>query len=213
MDMEVSVAIQAVSSVVIAVVALLALRQVNYMRQQLKADHERSRRHHAVKDLRSWTNHLTEGITSARRLVETFDNEQLASVRDGKPLRVPVKYRPIVDVALGISKNCDIPIEGDLYVFDAEHAIVLRNLCIRHLNEFEVTLSAWRHGIADADIIEEQLSYLVNLKKEWRMLEGFRREVTGFEAYPATHEFVNVIEEKVRALEVQNKLKPKEPIA
>jgi cytosine/adenosine deaminase-related metal-dependent hydrolase len=77
---ELSSAIQAAASVVTVIIALLALKQVQLLRMQIKTDHERSRRHRAVEDLNDWNSHLTEGITSARRLVETFSPEQLEAV-------------------------------------------------------------------------------------------------------------------------------------
>lgn len=149
MSPELSSAIQAAASVVTVIIALLALKQVQLLRMQIKTDHERSRRHRAVEDLNDWNSHLTEGITSARRLVETFSPEQLEAVKGGRSFKLPKKYRAIADVALDIPREKALVEDGDAYVMEPEHAIRLRNHCIRHLNAFEITLAAWRHGIAD----------------------------------------------------------------
>lgn len=203
---DLSSAIQAIASVITALIALVALKQVNLLRMQIQTDHERSRRHRAVEDLRDWNNHLTEGITSARRLVETFSDEQLDAVKEGRSLKIPKRFRAIADVALGIPSDKVLPEDGDNYVLDAEHAICLRNHCIRHLNAFEITLAAWRHGIADSHIIEEQLSYLVDLKRGWKMLEKFRSQVVGLDAHPATEEFVKLIFDRKEEVEMEKKL-------
>lgn len=206
MTPDLSSAIQAIASVVTAIIALVALKQVKLLRMQIKTDHERSRRHRAVEDLRDWNNHLTEGITSARRLVETFSDEQLEAVRDGKSIKLPKKYRAIADVALDITREKVLAEDGDFYLLEPEHAIRLRNHCIRHLNAFEITLAAWRHGIADDHIIEEQLSYLVDLKRGWKMLERFRKQVVGLDAHPATEEFVQLIVGQMEAIELEKQL-------
>jgi len=217
---DVSSAIQAIASVVTAIIALVALKQVKLLRMQIKTDHERSRRHRAVEDLRDWNNHLTESITSARRLVEMFSDEQLEAIREGKSIKLHKKYRAIADVALDVPREKVLPEEGDCYLLEPEYAIRLRNLCIRHLNAFEITLAAWRHGIADDHIIEEQLSYLVDLKRGWKMLEKFRKQVVGLDAHPATEEFVQrisglkeAIEHGKRLVEEANKPQGQPPIA
>lgn len=214
MSQEMSATIQAVAAVAAVLVALYALRQLSLLRaqlalagdqvkitsdqlvllrEQIKGDHERSRRHLAIQDLHHWTSHIDESITSARRLCETFDRDQLASVREGKPLRIPKRFRAIADVALETNGKADVVEDGEYLVLPAEYAIRMRNQCIRHLNAFEVTLLGWRHSVSDDHIIEEQLGYLVDLQRDWKMLDGFRRHVTGLDAYPAVEEFVSVI--------------------
>ncbi|MBR7800551.1 hypothetical protein [Undibacterium fentianense] len=206
MTQDISSAIQAVASVVTAIIALVALKQVSLLRTQIKTDHERSRRHRAVEDLRDWNNHLTENITSTRRLVETFSDEQLEALKENKGIKLSKQYRAIADVALGIAPEDVLLEDGDFYLLSPEHAIRLRNHCIRHLNAFEITLAAWRHGIADNHIIEEQLSYLVDLKRGWKMLEKFRKQVVGLDAHPATEMFVQLISEKKGAIELEKQL-------
>lgn len=217
---ELSAAIQAFAAIAGVLVALFALRQIALLRQQVamtgdqikltsdqlalvreqvKGDHERSRRHLAIQDLHHWTSHIDEKITSARRLCETFDKEQLTSLREGKPTRIPNRFRAIADVALDVKGRSDVVDDGDFFVIPAEYAIRMRNQCIRHLNAFEVTLLGWRHSVSDDHIIEEQLGYLVDLQRDWKMLYGFRRWVTGMDAYPAVEEFVNVIQKKREA--------------
>ena len=214
MSQEISSAIQAVAAIAAVLVALYALRQISLLnkqlalaadqvrltsdqlsllREQIKGDHERSRRHLAIQDLHHWTSHISEGITSARRLCETFDREQLTCVKEGKPLRVLKRFRAIADVALDAKGKPDVTEDGEYFVLPAEYAIRMRNLCIRHLNAFEVTLLGWRHSVSDDHIIEEQLGYLVDLQRDWRMLDGFRRWVTGLDAYPAVEEFVSIV--------------------
>lgn len=214
MSQELSAAIQALAAVAAVFVALFALRQISLLRQQvtvaadqvkltsdqlvllreqIKGDHERSRRHLAIQDLHHWTSHITEGITSARRLCETFDKEQLACVKEGKPIRISKRFRAMADVALDAKGKSDVIEDGEHFILPAEYAIRMRNQCIRHLNAFEVTLLGWRHSVSDDHIIEEQLGYLVDLQRDWRMLDGFRRWVTGLDAYPAVEEFVTVV--------------------
>ena len=205
MNQEWSSTVQAVASIVTALVAFVALLQVRLLRRQITSDHERSRRHRAVDDLKDWNNHLTEGITSARRLVETFTDDQLDALKDGRSFKLLKRYRAIADVALDIQRVEALVEDGDAYVMEPEHAIRLRNHCIRHLNAFEITLAAWRHGIADSKVIEEQLSYLVDLQRDWKMLERFRIRVVGLDAHPATEDFVRLISARKEAVELETK--------
>ncbi len=201
MSVDVSSVIQAISSVASTIIAFVALNQINLLRRQIKTDHERSRRHKAIEDLRDWNNHLTEEITSARRLVELFSYEQLMALKNGTNFKLSKSFRAILDIALNIPNDTNLVEEQDNYVIDAEYAIRLRNHCIRHLNSFEITLAAWRHGVADKKIIEEQLCYLVDLKKGWKMLESFRKYVVGLDAHPATEEFVTLISQRLEEVE------------
>lgn len=199
-------------------ISLLALTQIRLVRKQIAADHERSRRHRAVSDLRDWNAHLNETVTSARRLVETLSDEQLECLREGRELWVGAELKAVATVALGSNGAPPPSVSNDRILLSAEHAIRLRNLCIAHLNACEISLVGWRHGIADRQILEEQLNYLVDLKRDWRMLENFRSVVVGDGAYPSVAQFVQVVYK--RKLEVAQQTRdllarasePKRPI-
>lgn len=223
----VSAVVGAVGAMVGGAASLVALSQIRLFRKQMAHDHERSRRDHAINDLSKWNAHLSETVTSARRLVETFSGDQLECLKRGRGFNIPVKHKAMAVVALAadvsqvITSELMTPLlqDDEHVVLSAEHAIRLRNRCIEHLNACEISLLGWRHGAADRQIIEEQMNYLVDLRNGWRMLEDFRTIVVGEGAYPSVAQFVQVIYQRKRdvhdqAVALINRVAdPKRPLA
>lgn len=83
--------------------------------------------------------------------------------------------------------------EGDYIYLNIAEVAEIHYLLISHLNSLEIALLSWRDGIADKEIIEEQLSYVVKNDNEDVEGEFFLvhfRNVIGEKAYPAIHAFI-----------------------
>ena len=65
-----------------------ALAQLDLLKQEITADHERSRRQNAIALLQHWTVQLNRELSSARKLVERLDAAQCRDLFAGKSIKV-----------------------------------------------------------------------------------------------------------------------------
>ena len=57
-------------------------------------------------------------------------------------------------------------------------------------------LSAWHHNVADQEMLEEQLTYLVSSKNNHFLLENFRQAAGDGESYPSIKVFIAYLKNK-----------------
>ena len=158
--------------------------------KQLKSDHDRSRRERAIELIGSWARNMKQGSTAARKLVETFSMEQAKSLFRQEPFDIESKYLNLLNAALeeDIDKG-----KADKICLNESISSELRWVVVSYLNNLEAILAAWRHNVADKNMIEEQFSYLVSQADGHYILEQFRKAAGGIDSYPATDEFVTHI--------------------
>ncbi|MCZ8075742.1 MAG: hypothetical protein O9341_16625, partial [Paucibacter sp.] len=140
-----------------------------------------------------------------RYLVEGFDDQQCAALVSRRPVYLIESDRHAAEEALRPILN-KVPLQvevGQGLRLDIEHIDHLGENCINFLNALEVPLEAWWNHIADREIIERQLDYVVKKavgKRGFTALEGFRNALrskdNGRDKYPATREFVRYLNDR-----------------
>ena len=77
--------------------------QGSLLYQQMKADHERSRREKAVEILFQWSINLKEGNSLARKIVESLNEEQARSLLNQEKICINKKYLDSIKKLLDIN--------------------------------------------------------------------------------------------------------------
>ena len=187
--MEVATWISAVANIFIALGVGLAW-------WSFRGDHERSRREKAIELVSQWAINMNKRGSAARKLVETLDKEKSKSLWKQEPLKIEKKHigllRAALEVEVEAPNGSDIPLEET-------QSSELRWQVVTFLNNLESVLSAWRHNVADKEIISEQFRYLVSPTDGHYILEEFRIAAGGNHTYPAIKEFVDHINEELKS--------------
>jgi hypothetical protein len=171
--------ITAVMTTVIAISVFIAWRQ-------LRADHERSRRERAIELILEWAMSLNPKASISRKFVETLNEEQSLSLSKQESFNVEEKYKTLLS---GCLEECEDSFKSESGRITLTHRQItsIRWEVISYLNKLEAILSAWRHNVADKDIIEEQFKYLIRPEDGHELLPNFLKVVGNY--YPAISEF------------------------
>jgi hypothetical protein len=188
---------------ILAVIGIgLALYRVIIMRRTFFSDHDRSRRTKAVDLIQFWSSKLTKQSSIARKLVESFSEEQCKSLAQQKEFQIDINKKDLIKEII-----TDIVIDGNqtsIKLNEAQSSL-LRWEVVNYLNQLESVLAAWRHHVADREIIEEEFKYLYDPRQNHTGVEKFRKAF-GTESYLGIKEF---IEHVTRTEEKKNKKKGK----
>ncbi|HEY6874712.1 MAG TPA: hypothetical protein VI298_18485 [Geobacteraceae bacterium] len=173
-------------------------KQVDLLKSQIIEDHKRSRREMAVNLLLEWSRNLKQHSSAARKLVETLNAEQSRCLLKQETFKIDKKYKDLLYASISCSSECkkDCEFSNDEIVLKQHCISNLRWQIICYLNSLEFILSAWRHNIADREIIEEQFEYLINDKEGHQLVHNFRIACGGPDTYPSLENFANHIKEK-----------------
>ena len=196
-------------------ISALSMWSIYFLYRQIKSEHEKGRREKAAELLLSWTLNVKPEANSAMKIVECFNKEQCVSLNKEETFSVdcilyseietiiPSKRKPDIEEK-DMKARCET-CNGDRKsqcVHDIELTVKqvkkLRYLIISYLNLLESVLVAWKNGIADKDIIEEQFAFLLKPKENKNCLEDFRIACGSEVAYPAIETFCWTLEEKRR---------------
>jgi hypothetical protein len=187
---------------VLTIIALsLALWRVGIMRKTFFSDHDRSRRTKAVDLIQFWSGKITKQSSIARKLVESFNEDQCKSLSDQREFNVDSNKLILVQE---LFPKGNFSSESVIKINDAQSSI-LRWEIVTYLNHLESVLAAWRHNVADQDIIEEQFRYLYDPKKNHTVVEKFRT-AENIDNHPGIRDFINHLKKK------GNKATPGKPI-
>lgn len=190
--------VTAIGVAFIAWQAFTSARQLELLERQVSADHERSRRQTAIDVLQQWTETLDRAQPSARVVVEGFTIEECKRLKAKKPLSVPKEKFHFLENALqAVLGEDELSIEDDQAVrLNEKHVAQLYFLTLTHLNSLEVALQSWLSGVADSEILERQLEYLIRPEDGHYVLENFRTVLGGEKSYPAIAAFVDKLRDK-----------------
>ncbi len=173
---------------IIAISGTVAASTIAVYYAQYKSDHERSRREKAVDLILEWSKNLNEKSSIARKFAETLDAQKSLSLFKQEPFEIDSKSLELFFGYIGKKKE-----EGnDKYKLTFEEVTKVRWDVIKYLNVLESILSAWRHNIADNEMIREQFKYLVKPSEGHDVLKEFRKAAEN--SYPAIDEFVSKLE-------------------
>ncbi len=186
----------AIAQIISAIgIIFLGIQLVLYQ-QEMRDDHDRSRRENAITFLLEWAKGLDRNVSLTRKLVEQLDTEQIKALRDLEPFEISKDMRETVAACLDRDES-SLEISGTTCRVPREFVKVIKWQTISYLNLLEAVLSAWRHNIADRKMIEEQFECLINPDAHHTMLEKYRGLAQGgFKALPAIHEFYQTVLKK-----------------
>jgi hypothetical protein len=184
----------AIFAAIAATAALAGLYSVRLLRIQLERDHDRSRRERAVELIQHWTVSLGREASSARKLVQKLDAERTKKLFNQEPMSMAEDLKDYAEACLHPAGITVTPKDGQIHL-DGGACSIIRWYALSYVNTLESIFVAWRHNIADRDIIEEQFNYLLDPASGHNALEVFRTVCGGRKVFPATHEFMNRLKE------------------
>ena len=197
--------ISAIASLITALGVVFVAFQVKYAADQLKhsqkelaADHERSRREHAIDVVRRWSDSLDKALPAARKFIQELTLEQCKCLISREPFYVSAKNKSLLTHALHeiLDNEDDLTIQDNQILLDQKHLSQLLALVIKHLNALEVALLSWYNGVADKEIIEEQFQYLVCYDDDHFVLGNLRGAMADKATFPALEAFIRHLKEK-----------------
>lgn len=198
---EIAEWITALSTLGTAIGVFFVWQQAQLLREQLKLlwaqtkdDHDRSRRTMACNCAMEWSKQLHHKGSLCRKLVETFTEEQARKLYAQESFSLPLDKKDLVLACLEAPLSTTITeLHGQLHL-SVEQVSHLRWQVVSYLNVLESVLIAARHGVADANIIKEEFSYLVNRQKGHFILRNYRVAAGGKQTYPAIEDFVQKLQ-------------------
>ncbi len=146
---------------------------------QFKASHKRSRREKALEMMRMFSELLTQTSHVSSRfaftLFENLDENQCKSLWALENFKIDSKHESLVKLC--VSKHIESyslkEINGQVEL-TKEYVAVLRSFAAFHLNVLEIIFAAWRHNIADRNIIENEFGALISPSKDVFLWEKLR---------------------------------------
>lgn len=167
--------------------------------EQLKADHERSRRERTIELMRMWCDldkFLGPGGRAAWKIVQELEVPQCESVSEGNAMKIDERLSPHVEVLRAsypqYSGDQNETSNGKIALSDLDVKVIRSNV-VTYLNHLETIATAWRHNIADREIIEEEFLRILSPQNHSSILEAYRK-VSG--VYPSIKELARAIDAK-----------------
>lgn len=188
--------ITAVASIITAGGVVFVAFQALTARKSLVANHERSRREKSIKLLMHMDVIRQRQSSIARKFAESLNFKQSKALLNQESFKVDSKYK---DLLLGsVSKESklheSVKDDNDQIEVPVSDCADIRWQIVSYLNNLESTLSAWRHNVADRDMLEEQYHFLVSPSDGHYLLKEFRKAAGGAKHFPSIEEFVSHIE-------------------
>ena len=156
---------------------------------ELKSYHASERRKKAIELIQFWSTNLSTKQSAARMLVEKLNFEQSKSLFNKEPFTIDVKHKDYLAMCLRASSNINSLIKNDRIHLSIKEVIQIKEGVVDFLNLLESILSAWRHNVADRDIIKEEFHFLVLPEEGHYVLENFRKAAGVRATSPAIDEF------------------------
>jgi Leukotriene A4 hydrolase, C-terminal len=97
--------ITAIGTLLTAGGILFLRKQLQLMKLQIEADHERSRRENSINYLFEWSKGLLRSSSLARRLVEELNEEQTKALANEEEFRIDKKHKDLILGVLSVAPN------------------------------------------------------------------------------------------------------------
>jgi hypothetical protein len=198
--------ITAIGTLVTAGGVLFLRKQLELMRIQIDADHERSRRENSINYLFEWSNGLLRSSSLARRLAEELNDDQTKALAKEEPLTLNKKHKDLVLGVLSAVPKSGLEETPHGIVLDKSQVADIRWQLVRYLNILESIFVAARHGVASKEILIEQFHYLYDKKEGHYVLKKFREAMGGAEAYPALDDLERELSERHKPIPGQDRI-------
>lgn len=184
---------------IIAVASCVTAVTVIIIWLQFKADHERSRREKTIDLMAMWTERMIElspGVRFARELVEYFNDRQCKDFWNLEPFKIDEKHRYLVVGSLNYETDApELNTENGTIRLTQHQLSILRSLVSAYLNLLETVIGAWRHNVADREMIENEFSHLISPKDRDFPL---RNLLVATGKFPSIKEFSEYLSQKQR---------------
>lgn len=178
---------------IIAIITLpLILYRIWIIRTSIIQDHQRSRNEKAVDLIKEWTRIINHKSSASRKLVEKFDRETCRKLYKREKIDIEGNEQNI-DLLKAIFDK-DFTLTNEKIEINPSESTKLRWEVVTYLNILESVFIAYRHNVADKDILKEQFEYLVNPAENEFVLEDFRNS-SRVHSYPGIQDFVDELKE------------------
>lgn len=184
-------------SLILSLIGLVSLFliwwQIKSTQEQIKADHERSRRQMTIDLMMKWTETLSQKTGGSRKIVENLDNDNCKKIFNFEVAKIPESQKTMLE---GVLEKNDLEVKNGYFEITDYQSSVIRGLVLTYLNSLETVLTGWRLGVSDKEIIEEEFSYLFDKKKQSSVLHNFRG-IVGLHSYPSIAAFCECLSKKI----------------
>ncbi len=191
-----------------AVAAAVTAVSVFLLWNQVKADHERSRRENSIEMMASWNDAIYRDSPSLPfiiMLVKEFDEKQCFSLWRSEEIEVEIKHRKLLEkCAVTLDLESETSLDGKRIIMSEKLSSAMRPKISHYLNSVEILATAWRHHTVDRDIIEEEFVFIFSRSKNNFPFDVFRKITS---VYPSLDEILKAFDKK------EGSRKNKEPIA
>ena len=179
---------------IIAISSSITALTVIVLWKQITANHELSRRDRAVSLIQFWASNLTQKQSYARNFAENLNFEQSKCLFNRESFTIDAKNINILSSGFEISMDSDRRNQDGKITLGEKEVTEIKIELVNFLNMLEAILSAWRHNVADRDILKEEFHFLVLPEEGHDILKNFRKAAGGKASCPSIEEFVEHIE-------------------
>ncbi|MDO8736925.1 MAG: hypothetical protein Q7K29_07560 [Thermoleophilia bacterium] len=155
----------AVANSVLAVTIVVFGLQLRNDVKHIKADHERSRREKAIDLLEMYATKVHEnspGLRFSTKLLSQLNENNYKAIWNCDPFEVEEKHKYLIIGALECDINkLNLKIEFGRIFLRRRELLVIRSQLVGYLNVLEVVATAWKHNVADREIIEDEFDRLI----------------------------------------------------
>jgi len=145
-----------ISSVITASSIFFFAQQTRLLRQQLKEDHDRSRRQQAIVMVTQWADTIQQSCGSARKLADALTESENELISKEAAITISVDKAELVRYCLTdkvpASRLAEITKTGKILLSSQETSLIRWQL-IRYLNRLECILAAAKSGVADEEMV------------------------------------------------------------
>ena len=184
---------QGILNVATSIASIVSAGGIFLLWRQISAEHERGRREKAIEIMNFFTSTSpVEEMGLSRLLINELDKKQSELLFNMQAIEIDSKYAELLGVILSKYAGSKIEFEKNegLIVLRSTEVVLLRAIVLSFLNSFECMASAWRHNIADKEILEEEFRSIVIPRNGRVIYEDF---IITAGAYPSLREFVKAV--------------------
>jgi hypothetical protein len=162
--------------------------QLKLLQLQIRDDHERGRREALISVMREWNRDLKPETAAAQKLVARLTESECRMIENLLEVQLANKHHPLTIAALGPLAP-PFNAENGSFLLGIREVAHLRFLINEYFNALETSLSAWRLGIVDISLMEEQFSFLLDNTvtdaslKVYRSILGTNNGLPSLEAF------------------------------
>lgn len=192
-----------IASIVTILGTPFAVLQLYLLAKQIKTNHESTRRKTTVDVMTTWCNAIQRDTSLAEKAARNLSEKQCRDLYDNKPFEVTSEIKADICKFCSNYSQCHSPQVPNAFdcslkngnIVDGQILSELRWHVVTYLNALETVMASWHMGTVEAEVVEEQFSFLLYNGKG-RALANFRNASGG---YPYIEEFLDKIKSKPKA--------------